>query len=658
MSSFSCDLDLIHNLRTANDTTHHFTHALEHARACALRIQELTKETPESLTWDATFGMFDEITRSLQEAGGITQLYTVVHPSEDMRDAARACEPLISAFVTELFLNTDIAHVLRQAATLLTSLSSSQQRFVTTTLQEYTRNGLTLPKEKQQDLTRINKRISEISVVCDSTLAETTHSLEVLPSNLDGLPQDFIKEHPANERGYSTLTTKTTDLFPILRYAHKRTIAEQLYILSENRGADITLPLLKELFSLRKEKATLLGYASWADYILEPRMAKRAKNVEDFLTNLHQPLIKKREEEMELYKKAHEELFSTHNSPILASDARYLEEKIKNTSFALDTKILSEYFPLPRVQEGIFAIASQLFSLSFEKMNEPTWHEDVQAFSVQKNGKEIARIFLDLFPRPNKYQHAAVFGIRESCKDSQGERTIPQAALVCNFPKPGASPALMMHESVTTFFHEFGHILHHILSTASLASQSGTNVARDFVETPSQLFEAWAWEKASLNLFARHYITNEPLPEDLLASMQRARTFGNAIATERQLFLATFDQHCHGENVPEDLEQLARELYPQFSSFTRGENIRFPATFGHLIGYDAAYYGYQWALAHAFDAQTRFVSDGMLNRETAHDLETCILAKGDEEDPEILLERFLKRPSSLNAYLSFLGISS
>jgi thimet oligopeptidase len=208
-----------------------------------------------------------------------------VHPAK-MYEMPLALQPLISAFVTELFLNTDIAHVLRQAATLLTSLSSSQQRFVTTTLQEYTRNGLTLPKEKQQDLTRINKRISEISVVCDSTLAETTHSLEVLPSDLDGLPQDFIKEHPANERGYSTLTTKTTDLFPILRYAHKRTIAEQLYILSENRGADITLPCSKAFFLHKENNASRIcvGPITYSSHAWQ-----NVQKCREFLTNLHQP---------------------------------------------------------------------------------------------------------------------------------------------------------------------------------------------------------------------------------------------------------------------------------------------------------------------------------------------------------------------------------
>jgi thimet oligopeptidase len=274
--------------------------------------------------------------------------------------------------------------------------------------------------------------------------------------------------------------------------------------------------------------------------------------------------------------------------------------KTSRTLHLHDTKVLSSISTSPRT-EGIFAIASQLFSLSFEKMNEPTWHEDVQAFSVQRNGKEIARIFLDLFPRPNKYQHAAVFGIRESCKDSQGERTIPQAALVCNFPKPGTSPALMMHESVT-IFHEFGHILHHILSTASREAKRN-HVARDFVETPSQLFEAG--RESITDLFARHY-TNEPLPKiSLNATCEHLETQSRPSGN-----FATFDQRCHGENVPEHKKD-SRELYPQFSSFTRGEIYAFlqhsvtlatmphiTDTNGHLLTFDAQTRHKRWYAQH------------------------------------------------------------
>jgi thimet oligopeptidase len=214
----------------------------------------------------------------------------------------------------------------------------------------------------------------------------------------------------------------------------------------------------------------------------------------------------------------------------------------------------------------------------------------------------------------------------------------------------------MSHSDVVTYFHEFGHLLHHVLSESTLSTFSGTNVARDFVEVPSQLFEQWAWERNTLDMFAKHYATGERLPEDLFAAMTAARTFGEAIGTERQLFLATYDYEFHTRASGFDPEALVLELYPQFSSFVRVPGGHFPCTFGHLIGYDAAYYSYQWALALAYDVMSRFHAEGFMNTQTASEYRERILAKGGSEDEQGLVEAFLGRPSTIDAYLKYLGI--
>jgi thimet oligopeptidase len=260
-----------------------------------------------------------------------------------------------------------------------------------------------------------------------------------------------------------------------------------------------------------------------------------------------------------------------------------------------------------------------------------------------------------LYPRDGKYKHAAVFGIRDTVKMPDGSRLVPMAAIECNFPKPGgAAPALMSHADAVTFFHEFGHVLHHLLSESELSRFSGTSVARDFVESPSQMLEEWAWQKETLALFARHHNTNAPLPDNLHAAMLRSRGFGRALATQRQLYLAALDQAYHTRPVPLDTTKVLAEINDAYTPFKYVEGTHFQASFGHLIGYDAGYYGYQWALSIAQDLFTRFKKEGLLNPKTAAEYRQAVLAPGDSDDANNLVARFLGRPPSDAAYKAFL----
>jgi thimet oligopeptidase len=255
-----------------------------------------------------------------------------------------------------------------------------------------------------------------------------------------------------------------------------------------------------------------------------------------------------------------------------------------------------------------------------------------------------------------KYKHAAVFGIRETKPMDGGARLMPIAAIVCNFPKPGgSSPALMSHADATTFFHEFGHVLHHLLSESPLASFSGTSVARDFVEAPSQMLEEWAWSRETLDLFARHHETGKPIPDKLFKAMVKSRSFGRAISTQRQLFLAALDQNYHTRPAGFDTTRVLEETQNAYLPFKYVPGTHFQATFGHLIGYDAGYYGYQWALSISRDLFSRFQVEGLLNPQTAADYRAAILAPGGSQDESSLIEHFLGRPPSDEAYRRFLN---
>ena len=632
--------------------------SLARAKSLADEIRALEAADEALLTWESTFGKLDLLSQALQESVAIPQLIAVTHPEASVRTAAEGCEPKASSFSTAFYLDDALATVFKRAERTIKEPTSVQKLFIQETLREYRRNGLELDAAGRSKLTEINETITHLGQTFDKNLAEAVGAIEIKPEQLDGLPASFRDNHPAGENGLVRITTNYPDLVPFMRYAKDRQAARELTTLAQNRAADKNLTLLDELIALRKQKATLLGYQTWADYVVEPRMAKTSANVRTFLNDLHEKLRPLAQKEFVRFQDMNEQLFG-QREPVASSDASYLEDHICQADFSFDSQKLSEYFEIKAVQQGIFDVASRLYHISFKPVDATRWHTDVEVYEVTdiETGALLGRAHIDLYPRDDKYKHAGVFPMRDTRRKEDGSREIPFAALVCNFPKPGVSPSLLSHGEVTTFFHEFGHLLHCLLSQSELLSYAGTKVAWDFVEAPSQMFEAWAWDRQTLDLFAKHHTTGELIPQDLFEAMTKARLFGEATDTNRQLYFASYDQACHTREPGFSTDALIEELYPLFSSFTRIPNTHFQASFGHLVGYDAAYYSYQWALSIAFDLLTRFKSEGMLNEKTAKDYRETILAKGGTVEASKLVEQFLGRPTTPDAYAAFLGIS-
>lgn len=624
----------------------------------ASRFADIIRANVASPTWETTFGAFDEIAKHLQLAGRYAGLLAVVHPDAAVREASREADPKIDAFVSALYVDDAIYPALESYAKANPEQSGPRTHLIEDTLRDYRRNGRSLNAEGREKLRVLNETITKLGQEFEKHLAEATLWIEVSPAQLEGLPETYKQSHQPNEHGLVRITTDYPDIIPFLRYAKDREAAKKLSTLSQNRAKETNLPILEQLIELRHQKAMLLGYPTWADYVLEPRMAKQAATVKTFLEDLHVAVKPKREAEFAVLRDAAQSTGLTVENTIPSSDASFLEDIVLNQTYALDTQRLSEYFEVESVLNGILDISNRLYGITFQISKDAAWHEDVRVYDVlDRDGSFLGRAYLDLYPRENKYKHAAMFPLEPIFRETDGSRHIPSAALVCNFPKPGKTPALLSHDDVTTFFHEFGHLLHALLSKAELASLSGTAVAWDFVEAPSQMFEEWAWDEACLALFAKHHATHEPLPNDLFRAMINARTFGEATHVERQLFLATLDQTYHTREPGFDTTALLEELHPEFSSFARLPETHFQASFGHLVGYDAAYYGYQWANSIAKDLLTRFQAEGMLNEKTATDYRTMILEPGGEEDETEMITRFLGRPPNAEAYKRFLGIS-
>ena len=630
--------------------------SLARATATLDEVRVMDAKPDADLTWDNTLGGLDRARIAIRNAGDFPGLMAVAHPDEGVRDLAKKCEPNVDKLETSLWLDAALARVVKRYAAKKENLPAPRARLLAHVLRDFRRNGLELDLKGQTRVRAINDDLTKLGQDFDTNLAASHLFVDATPAQLEGLPKEWLASHKPEADGKVRISTDYPDYFPVITYAKDRELALDLYKKFDNRAADTNLPVLDKILALRAEKAKLLGYATWADYVLEPRMAKDAKTVAAFLEGLKKHLAKKGDLEIGEFRAAHAKLGGKVTDPIPPSDRLYLEDQLRKSKYGLDSKEVSQYLEVRKVKEGLLAITSRMYGITYRPANVPTWHADVEPMEVvDASGKVLGRFYFDLYPREGKYKHAAVFSIRDTVKLKDGSRLVPMAAIECNFPRPGGGgAALMSHQDAVTFFHEFGHVLHHVLSEAELSTFAGTSVARDFVESPSQMFEEWAWAKETLDLFAVHHETGKPMPKELHAAMLRSRGFGRALATQRQLFLAALDQTYHTRALPFDTTKVLQEVNDTYTPFKYVEGTHFQASFGHLIGYDAGYYGYQWALSIAQDLFTRFKKEGLLNPKTAADYRAAVLAMGASDDEAKLVTKFLGRPPSDAAYRAFL----
>ncbi len=631
------------------------------AEALRQQMRALSTKPDEALTYDTVLAQLDALNFEVGMAGGFTELMHQAHPDDAVRDAAGECRPNLDKFLTDLMLDAELAGVVERYAKRGEPLDGTRKRLLADSLRDFRRNGLALPPAGQAELRALNAEVTKLEQEFSTNLAEAVGTLRVPKEKLKGLSEAFLQAHPADAEGLVTLTTNYPDYFPVLKSVEDRAVARDLALLFENRAADKNIAILERVLALREKKATLLGYSSWAAYALEPRMAKTTAAVQSFLTQAATTVKAPAKREFAEFQKKYKQLglAKTTTSPIPTYDRLYLETALSKDKFELDSAELSKYFEVNQVTKGLLELVARLYGLDIrESADLPRWHSEVRVFEFfdKADGHYIGRIYLDLHPRDGKYKHAAMFDIRSGRRLPDGTYLPPMAALVTNFQKsaPGA-PGLLDHSDVTTYFHEFGHALHHVLTQQELASYAGTHTATDFVEAPSQMFEEWAWRRETLDLFARHHETGAAIPPALFESLQRSRAFGRALATERQISLATLDFEYHSQKTPFDTDKVLASVLAKTQSFSPLPGTHFQATFGHLMGYDAGYYGYQWALAMARDVLTRFDAEGYLNPEVARDWRTLVLSKGAGAEEGTLISDFLGRKTNLDAYGRFLS---
>ncbi|MBL7960562.1 Zn-dependent oligopeptidase, partial [bacterium] len=452
-------------------------------------------------------------------------------------------------------------------------------------------------------------KLSELGIAFSKNISSSNDFLIVEEKDMDGCPDDYKKARKQEDGKYK-IDMSYPSYSGFMKSSTSESARKALYMKYNNRAVDKNLDVLNEMLTYRQKMASLLGYKTFAQYQVEERMAKKPSNVWDFeKKTLAKVKAKAQKDYQELLATKRNYLKDNTVQVVNTWESSFYNNILLKEKYQLDQELVKEYFELNHVMDGLFKISQHLFNVKFVEIKDASvWQPDVRAFEVRQDEKVIGRFFLDLHPRANKYNHAACFTMIRGKMTSNGYQ-IPTATLVCNFPQATADqPGLMYHSlgsaSVETFFHEFGHVLHNMLTTSELYTYAGTGVARDFVEAPSQIFENWAWNYDAVKMFAKHYKTGEVLPKDLFDKMVAAKNVGSGIGAAYQIYYGMLDMTLHDGFDPSGKEtttDIVKRLQNEITPFQFVEGTHFHAAFGHLNGYAAGYYGYLWAEVYATD---------------------------------------------------------
>lgn len=605
---------------------------------------------------------FEALDRSLAEYGETVARLSFmkdIHPDGAVRDAGSACEERAGKYGVAVSARKDLYLAMKgwlanagAAPGAMDKLDGEQKRLVELTMLEFKKNGLELSDADRAKLVEIRKKLTELQTKFQKNLNEDKSFITVArKDDLDGLPEDFIAAHedPA-KKGTYIITTKYPDYYPVMENCKKESTRRALQVAFMNRGGPENLKLLDEAVVLRAQAAKLLGYKVHADVVAEDRMAKNSQIIAEFLTRMKKGLAPALASDT---KKMQELKQKGGKATINSWDWRFYMNEIKKRDFAIDDEAVRQYFPSEKVLAGMFEVYSKTFGLAIKEVASPdVWASGVKLYELRDADSKrlIGKFYADFYPRDGKYGHAAEFTL-SSGRAVDGGYRIPMAALVVNFQPPAAGkPSQLSMDEVDTLFHEFGHVVHELLTTARYAQQSGTRTALDFVEAPSQMLENWAYHPEVLPLIS------SGMPADLAAKLNAARKYNAGVHYSRQLFLGSFDQAIHTvDKVNSDL--TAKKLWSEIMKFPEDPKEHFAGTFGHMMGgYDGGYYGYLWSEVFAADMFTRFQAEGVLNPKTGREYRDRVLARGRTVEPSVLLKDFLGRDPNEEAFLKLIGI--
>lgn len=630
-------------------------------------------------TFDNTLLALEALTENLDWAMGVVRHLESVTTYPELRAAYNAVQPEVSLYYTNIVLDAGIWRILKEFAATkeAEALTGVRARFLKKTMDGFRRSGADLNDAGKSRLQEIEVELSQLTTKFSENVLDSTNAFELVitdAAQLAGLPPSAVEaaEESAKGKGLDgwRFTLQAPSYTAVMTYLDDHAIREAMYRAFATRAASgihDNRGLTARIIELRRAKAELLGYATFADLVLEDRMAKTGAKALAFVQEMHsrtEEHFHKENAELHQFRRQME----GPAAPVLQPwDIGYYSEKQREALYEFDEEELRPYFELDKVVDGMYDLVSRLFGIQVkEDPDVPAWDPAVKTYSIlDSDGAKLGSFYADWYPRENKRGGAWMDALLTGGPQPGGFK--PHLGLICGnlTPPVGEKPALLTHREVETVFHEFGHLLHHCLSQVEIRSLAGTNVPWDFVELPSQIMENWCWERPSLDLFARHYQTGEPLPQDLFEKMKRAKTFRAANGQMRQLSFATTDLALHTVYSPSehgDVVDYARKLMQPFAAAELPPDYAMIVSFTHLfaspVAYAAGYYSYKWAEVLDADAFTKFQETGIFSRETGLAFRNIILARGDSDDPAELYRKFMGRDPDVTALLKRAGLAA
>ena len=647
-------------------------HLLRYSRA---RIDALALD-PRPRNYENTLQELDRATEPLDTAMSVVRHLESVATYPELREAHNAVEPEVSAFYSSIPLHAELWRAVKSYADTddARALTGVRARFLRKTMDTFRRHGADLDAEGKKKLEQIDAELATATTRFSQNVLDSTNAFELYldERQLAGLPptaREAARESArAKGRDGYRFTLQAPSYTPLMTYLDDGGIRREVYMAFNTRatrGEHDNRPLVARILDLRRQKAALLGFRNFADLVLEDRMAHSGERAQRFLEDLRARTQAHFERENEELLRFRRNLEGPGAPDLRAWDVAYYAEKLRLAQFDFDEEQLRPYFPLERVVEGMFELVNELYGIRVAgERGVPAWDPQVKYYTVRdRDGALLGAFYADWFPRENKRGGAWMDALLTG--GPRGGAFAPHLGLICGnlTPPLNDKPSLLTHREVETVFHEFGHLLHHLLSRVEVRTLAGTSVAWDFVELPSQIMENWCWEREPLDLFARHYQTGAPVPQDLFEKMKRARTFRAANAQMRQLGFGLVDLALHMRYSPErdgDPIAYSRKLLAEFTPAALPEEHAMMAAFTHLfanpVGYGAAYYSYKWAEVLDADAFSRFRELGIFSGEAGSRFRDCILSQGDSRDPAELYRDFMGRDPDPEALLARSGL--
>lgn len=641
-------------------------------------INQLTTQQ-KNPTWASLVAPIEAMDDELNKAWSPVSHLNSVANSKELREAYHQCLPKLSDYGTTVGQNKQLydAYVALKSGPTFATLDKAQQKSIINAIRDFELSGVALPEDKKEQFAKLSKTLSELQSRFQDNVMDATDAWHYDiqdEKELAGIPKETIAlakqaAEKANVSGWR-LTLDFPCYYAVITHADNRELRKKMHEAYSTRASELgqspekwdNTQLMEQILATRHTLASLLGFANYAERSVIKKMAKDPKKVMSFLEDLAKrakPFAEKEYVDLKAFAKKE---YGIEN--LEPWDISYYSEKLQQQQYSMSEELLRPYFPANQAVKGLFEVVRRLYGLNIvEDTKVETWHSDVRFFLIYDDKNELlGKFYLDLYARNQKrggaWMDEALVRRREA-----GKLQHPVAYLTCNFRAPlNDEPALLTHDEVITLFHEFGHGLHHMLTKIDYPSVSGINgVPWDAVELPSQFMENWCWQIEALAFISSHYQTQEPLPEDLLAKMMKAKNFQSAMMLMRQLEFALFDFRIHLEFNPKTggrIQEILKEVRTQYSVVPAATYSRFPQSFSHIFsgGYAAGYYSYLWAEVLSSDAFSKFEEEGIFNQKTGLSFLHKILEKGGSEDPDILFRDFRGRDPELTPLLKHRGL--